>query len=431
MTTRNGLVLDDPTDQLPHGISYRAAAGAQMVLTRDTTKTASGKITPELYKEATAEGLTPTQYLEKIDPTPEGEAGDAFLRQCAIRGFRLRSSGNKYEQEYAATTVKDFRDAAPALFPELMRRIMARASADPYAFLQQRFYASNSQVSELLSPPRFEAVIRATTPVRRSRLADIVAIREVTTQCSWKKIYVDSDPAGYRASRHADGAELPVIQMETVREVDGETKSFGFQIRWTDKVEQCWTLPLMEWHIGQAVAQAEVDKEDEAVNILVAGDGSPNSGSVVVPISTLRGGHAGLLEAKPLIHFLLQWNTEGRYVPSTVVAEEPDLVELAFVNFGTSNLPFLLGQQAMFQNVLPSLNTVSVPSVWVSNANAATGQIMFVDGSAALRMNVLQGSPLQETDRLIERRTNVATYSEDYGFDWLLPRSVKSLDYLN
>lgn len=385
-----------------------------------------------VYRDAQAAGYASlSAYLEAQDPTPPGEVGDAFMRQLARAQVRTRSVRNVNEA-IGASTLHALRKARPELLPEFVARTWMQHCEGVGAMApESRFFASSQPPSELLRPGMWERMIRESAPLRRSRLARLIATTTTQDDPVTKRFYLEIDEADRKLRRLTEGASMPRVRLQTGTTATTSMYKYGRILEWSDEAERFVTLDEIAFIIGLIVQQSELDQEGEVVYTLINGDGSPNSSASVVTISSL-GGVAGTIDAASLFSFLASFGEEGLHVPNLTIGLRAGVVKLAMCNLGSANWPLFLGSgsQSLLTGQGSAADILRQPDILVVSG-VTSGYLLYYDVANGVVRKVLAGFPLEETDRIIDGGINQMALTEWVGFERRVPGGVKALDYLN
>lgn len=305
-------------------------------------------------------GKSFTQALESIDPSEnyvgtELEGLDAFERQ--LKRFDIKVSGKNSDpiEKFFRTT-----DSA-ALFPEYISRAVAQGVEE-----------NNS-------------------------LNSIVATTTVIDGLDYRSIAMEGRAKDYYPATVNEGSYIPETKLSTQDNIiklkkRGRTLSATYEAIRFQRLD-LFTVALKQ--IGAAIATAELE---DAINVLIEGDGNDN------PISVIAASAGGLTYA----NMVTLWLSLYPYKETTIIASPYALTQIlnlsefrdsaAGLNFhATGNLATPFGAEL----------------VRVDSLNASS--MIALDKNYALE-KVQSGTVTTEFDKLIDRQLERAAITSTVGF---------------
>lgn len=376
-----------------------------------------------LYEEAFSRGMGLTQFLETIDPTEDYSASDqmgkldAFERQLYLSGIRTHSDSargiwaDKVEAFYSSE-----RPGAIALLPEFITRVWKSVDGGQYSIpgSDQRFYLSSSPISDVMFPAYLQTLARQRQIAPAIPLSTIVAVTTPIDSGVYKAFYLTDDEDERTMRRVAEGAEVPTAIL-TGGDHAINIKKYGRRLVGSYEVFRRMRIDRFALHIALLAVQAEVDKLQTAIDILINGDG--NAGTAATN-SNLTAIDAAAIAGTPTLAGYLGWRMlwASPYYCDVVLGREAHILELLLCNAGSANVTF--GQFAGIFGIGgvtplgPQLGPAKVG--WESSCPAETW--IGIDSRFALEMVTEIGASLTETDKIIRSQVNEIVMTESLGF---------------
>lgn len=233
-----------------------------------------------------------------------------------------------------------------------------------------------------------------------------------------------SDNAGERGMyKTSMGAELREVSV-VLSSGSMVLNKFGKAFKAPYEVVGLRTLDVMGTLLQRAGAQIAIDETDECLDIAIAGDGT-TAGAAESNSTDVDATVSGTISYSDMVNALL--NAGDPYMPNYVIADASALVQVA--NLAEFKDP----------DVVQAVRNVDFPSpllcrwrrweaVQTSGVHYLTGMIIFLDTRVALK-KLTWGPMLEETDKLIQRQTNVWTFSYYAGFQKWDVKGVTPYDW--
>lgn len=345
----------------------------------------------DLYRKANEKGMTFSQYLETIDPSSEygpNEKLDAFERQLKRFGIVPKTDLSK---GIVASKVEAFYQTqeSAVLFPEFINRVAREA---------------------IMADDILKFLVAVTTPIDSD---------------AYRTFYVQDQPEAAQKKRVAQGAELPVSEL-VGQENAIRLYKYGRRLKITYEAARRMRVDLLGIHVKRIMQQANIDKAEEALNVIVNGDGN-NNAAVNYNKTALQGGVAtDALSYKGWLAYLIKFYP---YQLNTVIAGEGETIELLTMQPPNVD-PLKLIEQLRAGGTSSGANLAqplfsNYDVVYVANAPA--GKLVGIDRRYALEMVTEVGSDIVETQKLISSQWNEIAISEVSGFGVLLPDARRIL----
>jgi len=327
-----------------------------------------------LYAEAQERGMTLTELLEELDPSPRGSSFDAFERQMLVLG--MAGTGRK------AITVEDFYlGGGLILLPEFIQREI------------QRGYQMVQDPTELLA---------ASVPVIGP---------------SVKPIYIKLDNAKDSLAKRSDGAAYPTVQL-LYREKEADVIDKGRRFDFSYKVirgQRLDEFKVFLWWIG---AQLAYDEIDDIYNVIANGDGTSSGATDIFE------GTAGTWSYSDLVHLAISFDVPAQmtHIMGTKDDIEVILNLSEYKDPDTWHASEMFRQQGRYQGLLP-MNAKLVVS-----PNATLNKFVALDKRFAIRESVAQ--PLMiEAEKVISQKLESAVISKESVYTIMVDDALKASDY--
>ncbi len=352
-----------------------------------------------LYKESYSQGKTFSQFLEGLDPSNQYVGNDArlgqldaFERQMLAAGIRTKSDEGK--GLYADTVDKFFLGTSNSdvLFPEFINRTARQA---------------------LLAPDILNELVAIKTPIQGN---------------AYKTFYVDLATAAKQKKRVAEGTEIPTTT------ITGHTHAItlnkkGRAIDASYEFIRRMRIDMLALLIEGILQQTGVDLADDAVKVLISGDGNANTAAANYDLTSFGGEVADGIDWERWLKFRLNFYP---YKGITAIVDETQLVKvlgiqppvidpltlMASMNGGTP----VGGGANLAQNVFSGpMRYVYLPSTTIAD------KVLVIDPKYALEQVTEIGADIVETDKIIKSQFETIVLSQVTGFATLFPDVVKTL----
>ena len=328
-----------------------------------------------MYRES---GKTFTQVLERLDPSENYkgtafEGTDAFQRQLKRFDIRVKGAGSDMVEKFFSTY------ESAVLFPEFISRVVKQGMEE----------------ADLL-------------PLITATVTDIDSM-------DYRSIYSVPGEESKRLTDLAEGAEIPATTVKT-REHLVKLNKRGRMLVASYEALRFQKLDLFSVMLRQIGAYIQKMHLDDAVDVLIRGDGNGNAAKTYTIGTAPISGTKGTLNYAQLVEF---WAQFAPYEMNTMLVGNGTIVSLlklsefqnplTGLNFqGTGRLSSPLGAEL--------LRTGAVPD----------GKILAFDKNCALEM-VRAGDVCVEYDKLIDRQLERASITTISGFAKICDDAAKVL----
>lgn len=348
----------------------------------------------DTYREAFANNMTLSSYLEMLDPSEEGSAIDAFGRLMKEAGIVTSSLA---ERNIFASQVDAFyrTNENKALFPE---------------------YIGRTLVKSMMDFPLYKYLVASRTPIDSN---------------VYKGSYLDLDDAKNKKAtemrRVTEAAELPTAKL-TMGKTAVELYKYGRAIEVSYEALRRMSLDLFRLHINRIGKDAAGNKVGEILDVIRDGDGNNNAAPKHKASEIVSGATA--ITRDVWVRFLLKFYPNGA---NTVVANIDGLLqilEVLYPKFEVSGkMDELLSSGLNVKTVLPQnliANTTLLYSPNIEKINTKEA-VYALDRENCISELFEIGSTINEADKFIKNQTELLTVSENSGFMKLFKDSARIL----
>ena len=328
-----------------------------------------------MYRES---GKSFTQVLEQLDPSENYkgtalEGTDAFQRQLKRFDIRVRGA-------YSDPVEKFFHTAeSSVLFPEYISRAVRQGMDE------------------------------------ENILPKITATTTTVDAMDYRSVYADTSENDRKLANVAEGASIPCTQIKTKSNLVQLVKR-GRMLVASYEAIRFQKLDLFSVTLRQIGAYIQTMHLQDAIDVLVNGDGNSNPAEVLTIGSSPMSGTSGTLSYKQLVEF---WSQFEPYTMNTMLCPSSVMVQM----LGLSEL----------QNPMTGLNfqgtgVLSTPlgADLIRTACAPAGKIIGLDRRYALEL-VQAGEVSVEYDKIIDRQLERAAITSISGFGKIMPDAAKVL----
>ena len=333
------------------------------------------KLEKGMYRQA---GKSFTQVLESLDPSENYrgtalEGTDAFQRQLKRFGIRAKGAGSSPVEKFFATM-----DSA-VLFPEYIARTVRQGMEE------------------------------------NDILHDLVATTTVIDAMDYRSIYSNPTDEDKALQDVAEGAAIPETTIKT-KEHLVSLKKRGRMLVASYEALRFQKLDIFGVMLRQIGAYIQKQQIQDAVDVIVNGDGNDNGAAVFNIGTSPISGTAGNLGYDQLVEF---WSQFDPYTMNTILCSNSAMTKLLKV-------PEL-------QNPLTGLNfqgtgklTTPLGAQLHRTSAVDEGAFIGLDNRYALEL-VRAGDVLVEYDKLIDRQLERAAITAICGFGKICDGAAKVL----
>lgn len=413
LATRYNVSLDVAKEFYNHGVAEARKASIDSV----HANAADIVVGSRLYEEAASRGMGLSGYLESIDPSDSYKDGmDAFQRQLMLANIRTNSVP---EMGMWADRVDRFweaeaqRPGASYLLPEFMTRTWRRAAGVSLAG-GERFYASSSPVSDVLKPDWINTEVRQKKIAPAIPLSALVAITTPIDTDVYKAFYLTDSEASRQMKRVGEGAEFPTVTL-TGGDHTINLKKYGRRLEASYESIRRLRIDRFALHLGLLAVQAEVDKVNTAIDIMLNGDGNSGTTPTNSNLTELdTAAVADTLTLKGYLAWLQLW--ANPYMCTTVLCRSAYSLQVLLLNTGSANLHLINAAGNFGIGGVTPINGTLGP-IALGHTTAVTDKYLLgFDNRFTVEMIQEIGTTLTETNRIVSRQMDEIVMSEVVGF---------------
>jgi hypothetical protein len=365
-----------------------------------------------LYKQAIDAGMTFWQYLEMIQPSKPTDNLTAFERQLQLNGIVVQSRPDlglySSSGEYFFQTD---RPGSAILFPVLLQKTALWTKLKAFV-----------DINKIVATTR---TITGTSAYSALSIDD-TAISGLTPTAHGRRFRVDQR------------GNFPAVSIGWSEKTNAVTKH-GVQLNWTYEFVRRASIELMQTVVARIMIQDQLELFNEAVNVIINGDGSANP---PCEVKTLKKTVAGITSHQILTDATaageLTYSTWLKFIgnsrPYTFNAVFGSLDTL--VKFVTMSRP-TMDPAEIITNLLEAknqgtakLDTPLFPNVTLFLADAMPAdKLLAVDTSFALERVIELGSDLKEVERVIQNQTEAMVISIADNVSKIFNEAAQLLDF--
>ena len=332
------------------------------------------------YREAQEQGLSLSDYLESLDPSPRDEHGkltaplDAFERLLYV--LDLPTSGNN-----AITVDEFFVSKGMILSAELLMREIRRG----YKMVQDP--------------------------------EELIAVSVGVQGPSVRPIYIKTDNAQKSLALREEAASYPAVTM-AYRDKEVNIKDKGRRFDFTYKLVKNQKLTEFKnflWWVGAQIAYDEID---EIYDVIVNGDGT-SSGA-----TDYFNGTPGTLAFSDLVHLGSSFQVPAQM--THILAAKSDVEVI--LNMDEFQDPLSWRESELFARTGDYRSFRPVNAKLVSTPNATATKLAALDHRFAIRESVSQ--PLMiEVEKVISQKLESAIVSKESVYSIMVEEAIALSDY--
>lgn len=392
-----------------------------------------------IMQEAAAAGMNLTNYLEKrVDPTGDGWTGtdaqtDAFGRLMQASGITWRSEP---DSGIWADTFGDIfaNEDTRALLPEYGNRVWRSAKTNGYApqVVQSRGWLMTEDDQALgtaLRPYAQSAIALRKEMEPAFGIGELLAFTTPIEGTAYKRIYLDG---GTDADMHytpiGEAARIPRANI-TTSEKYVRINKYGKAIQLSYEALRNTPIDRIGLFIAQLALNNEEDRIEEALSVILNGDGTANTAATVVADSDLVTGATDLTFE---VWLAFKASFRRPYHMTHVFARTAEGVKLQLLSHDAS-VSFYNGSEsarAIGAGAIVRINEIYDGLVRLGETSGVPAKsLLGLDARYALGRLTEIGSEIAETVKFIENQTQLLTFTEVEGFEVVDAKAAKLLDF--
>lgn len=350
-------------------------------------KEVSTNLDRSFYQEARSKGHSPLAYLAVLDPTEAAE-------QEAKVAQHLQRFGAQ-EGTARAESIRQYAQALPALERQL--QVHGIKVNGPQADVLEKFFATTS--STVLFPTYVESQIFAgmlAAPI----FGDLVATETNIDSHTYESLYLTESESDRQLRVVGEGDVLPETTISTA-EHSIKLKKYGRLLKASYELLRLKRLNVISVFLNRVGAQIAIDEVDEALNVIINGDGNSNA------LSDTDSEVSGTLDYDEMLRLWLTFPEPYRM--NVIVARD-------------ANIRTILNM-SQFQNPLAGMKFQATGEMisplgckldrW--NATIPADWVLGIDNRYCIEQVTEQGVTT-ESDRLIDRQLERTAITKWTGF---------------
>jgi hypothetical protein len=374
------------------------------------------RIGPSMFSEAYRGGKSLSAHLEELDPSSghEGQL-DAFQRVMQAAKIKTRSlpAYGVYADRFEKFTEGSESDRALAM--EYVAREWRAAATGVSPSTRALYLSSDTAPGTIMRPYVDAASARMKQLAPAIPLSELVAITTRIDNDTYRSFYLTDDVDEARMKRVAEGTEVPRAILRGSEHVV-RLKKYGRAIEITYEQLKRMQIDMVALHIARMAIQSESDKVESALNVLINGDGNPNTAAVVHNQTALHAGSAaGTLTVESWLAYKLKFTNP--YVLTTLLAQEASALQLLLLSMGSPNIKLVQIAGSLGVGGLRPINPELGREVGYGvTASAPALKLVGFDNRLALEHVTEIGANMTEVERYISRQTQLLVMTEIEGF---------------
>lgn len=360
------------------------------------TKAESIDLAPgrQLYARANEEGITLSQYLERMDPSEDGDKLDAYERQ--LKRFAIIPKSIPSRGIFCSKGDRFFQSGNPesaVLFPEFISRTARMA---------------------LIAPSMVDEMVGSVRPI----VGD-----------TYKEVEITWEQANVKKRRVTQGADFPEVEISWADSAASVYK-YGRQIKATYEFVRRCSLDLIATAINLVMVESRAAEADDAAALLVSGIDSgyiynANGTNGLDPDSAAAATSRNL-SYEAWIKFAMRFSP---YKANVVVGNENALVKFITISKPGAD-PFEL--LSALREGPATINIRLAQNFWgpvtlIYNSTVKNWDLIAFQKEYALERIVEIGADMTEVDRLIGTQFHRIVVSESQNFGKIFPQCIRVL----
>jgi hypothetical protein len=380
---------------------------------------------PNVYRQATEQGVNLSVYLEAQDPSSGYNDGmDAYERLLDVAGVRTvsRPAMGAYASEMEVFAQSP---AHRCLLPELIHRTWRAVRFGGSASTRSLYTSGDDIPGSSLRPWADSATVGMISPIAPPfSLSDIVAMTTPITGAAYRKVYLNTTATSTRRRRVVEGTDIPLGKLTTAEHTINLYKYAG-GLKSTYEALRRTRIDKVRLWLAQEALRNELDKISEAINTLVSGDGNTTTAAdawqAKTDFDSTATGKTLTLKA--------YWRFKQKFAPvfmmTHIVGAEADIAKLALLNIGSSTVPIYF----FSTTANPTQRLVLADGVVAGvTADVPADKLVGIDGRQALERVTEVASNISEIERWAQSQVEILTISEVEAFAVLTQGATKTLE---
>lgn len=387
------------------------------IVTRTRPTELARQVNLNYLSEAYNRGLSLSVALEQDDPSSDypNEQTDAFQRLVAVGKVRTRSAP---QWGVAADEVLAFErmgTAGKVLMYEYFARAW-RGAATGQSPNTRALYTSVDQALNTISNPyadrpgaRWASQLESAIPI-----AAVVGETTGIDRRTYRAFYLTDSASQSRMVRVTEASDIPRAKL-TGGEREIPLYKYGRALELTYEQMREMRIDVVARHIQRLAIQAEIDKLETIIDVMVNGDGNSGTSATSFNLTALDAeATVGELTLKAWLAFKKKF--ANPYVLNTALMQEDVSLQLELLSTGNANVPLAVLAGANSYGAIARINQTgdAVNYGWTSASPAS--KILGFDKRIAIERVFQIGANVQEMQRFINNQTELMTMTETEGY---------------
>lgn len=392
----------------------KAGEAARVTATRG--KDLLAQLNLSYVAKAYDEGRSLSVQLEMDDPSTDypGERTDAFQRLMRAAGIRTKSAPEwGFQADECAAF--DQSEATRMLMFEFFRRQYRQAAYGKSPNTRALYTSADNALGTVNNPyadnpnARWDKQLAPAIPI-----SALVAMTTPIDRNSYRAFYLTDSAANQRMVRVSESADIPKAKL-TGGDREIPLYKYGRALEMSYEQIRRMRIDTVGFHIQRMAVQAQVDKLETVLDVIINGDGNANTAASSFNLTTL--GNSSSANA-PVLADLLLWKAKwpNPYMLDTILAQEGPAIKLQLLNAGNANIPLVLlpaGQVGSLRSINPQI--ASGQQYGITSA-APSGKWVGIDSRMAIEQVTEIGATITEMQRYIHNQTEILTMTETEGY---------------
>lgn len=380
-------------------------------------------------------GRTLSHQLEIDDPSSNypGERTDAFQRVLKANQIITRSMP---EWGIAADEVMAFErlsegdanhSAGKTAMVEYFSRQYRAAATGKNPSTRALFTSQDQPLNSLSNPyadnpnARWETDLAPAIP-----LESVIGATTGIDRRTYRAFYLTPSATQTRLKRVVEGTDIPKVKVNGGdREI--QLYKYGVALEMTYEQMREMRIDVVSRMIQRMAVQAEVDKLEAVVDVIINGDGNSGTSATNFNLTALDA-DASVGELTLLAWLAFKKKLANPYFLNTALMREAVSLQLELLSVGNANIPLVALAGANSYGSIQRINKTSdaVNYGWTDAVGA--NLILGFDKRMAVERVFQIGANVQEMQKFINNQTELMTMTETEGYAIMDGNSAKTLN---
>ncbi|MDQ3540105.1 MAG: hypothetical protein M3440_05405 [Chloroflexota bacterium] len=406
---------------------------------RDTPEQALRGLTQAHFRAADA-GVPTSALLERESPTDKGDKLDAFGRIC--QQARVVAASNPAAGQYAtpmddlltgnhlgADGEKIGKATGRAIALVWIERRWREAKYGRAATTRAMFTSEDDAIGGTIRPFLTSAgALRPGADIAPKVPVSALIAQDTAIQGgAYRTIYLrDLSPTEIDYRRIPEGSEIPVSGLR-FREQTVRMHKRGRALDWTYEAARQMRLDKLQLFITQMALAVESGKVADIVDVLVRGDGNPDTAPLTTTLGSLDASSPASLTTRSYLGMRRVFPEPFRI--DTLLARPADIINLEMLAVGPKGellitMPADSGIGAI-RRIGNDRNRDAIQYEALDIGEIPVNTYLGFDSRFAVERISEIGATVSESDRFITSQVEVMTFTETEGFASMFPQAVR------